>query len=95
MTGQALDAFKVARAKLGGATSAGEIAAGDVGSGGVKGYKFTNNGKNLWVIWSLDGSTKNVTLPGVPAKITDALGVDQPASASLQLTVKPLYIEFP
>ncbi len=95
LTGQAMDAFKVARAKLGGATSAGEVSAGDVGSGGVKGYKFTIDGKNLWVIWSLDGSTKNVTLPGVPAKITDALGVNQPASASLQLTVKPLYIEFP
>ena len=66
-----------------------------MGSGGGKGYKFTRNGKNLWVIWSLDGGTKNVTLPGAPAKVTDALGVDQAASASFQLTVKPLYVEFP
>lgn len=95
LSGQALDAFKVARAKLGGVTSAGEVAAGDVGSGGVKGYKFTRSGKSVWVLWSLDGSAKNVTLPSAPAKITDALGADQPASASFQLTVKPLYVEFP
>lgn len=95
LSGQALEAFKVARNKLGTVTYAGDVAAGDVGSGGVKGYKFTNNGKRLWVIWSLDGGTKNVTLPGAPAKVTDALGVDQAASASFQLTVKPLYVEFP
>lgn len=95
LSGQALDAFKVARNKLGTATYVGEVASGDVGSAGVKGYKFTSNGKNLWVIWSLDGGAKNVTLPGTPAAITDALGANQPASASFQLTVKPLYIEFP
>jgi hypothetical protein len=95
LTGQALDAFKVARAKLGGVTSAGDVAASDVGSSGVKGYKFTRNGKSIWVIWSLDGGTKNVTLSGTPAKITDPLGADQPAGASFQLTVKPLYVEFP
>lgn len=95
LNGQAYDAFKVAREKLGGTTYTGEVGAGDVNSSGVKGYKFTRAGKNVWVIWSLDGGTKNVTLPGSPANVTDALGAAQPASASFQLTVKPLYVEFP
>jgi hypothetical protein len=47
------------------------------------------------VIWSLDGATKNVTLPGMPATVTDALGAVQPAGASFPLTIKPLYVEFP
>lgn len=95
LSGAALDAFKVARGKLGDVNYAGEVTAGDVNSSGVKGYKFTRDGKNLWVIWSLDGGAKSVTLTSTPAKITDALGADQPASASFQLTVKPLYVEFP
>jgi hypothetical protein len=88
-------AYKTASAKLGDAGYAGAVSASDVGSGGVKGYKFNRGGKAEWVIWSLDGSTKTVTLPGTPAAITDALGASVAAAASLQLTAKPLYIEWP
>jgi hypothetical protein len=95
LIGQSFVAFKVARAKLGGATYVGEIGAGDVNASGVKGYKFSRSGKSVWVIWSLDGGVKNVTLPGTPTAITDALGATQPASAGLQVTIKPLYVEFP
>lgn len=95
LTGDAFTAFKVARSKLAPVTYTGEVNTSDVNSTGVKGYKFSRAGKNVWVIWSLDGGTKNVTLSSAPAQITDALGAVQPASASFQLTVKPLYIEFP
>lgn len=91
----AYTAFKTARAKLGGVSYVGEINAGDVGASGVKGYKFKRNGKAMWVIWSLDGGTKNITLSGTPAKITDAVGVNIPPAATFQLTVKPLYLEWP
>lgn len=88
-------AFKVARAKLGDVIYAGAITNSDVGSGGVKGYKFTRGAKSVWVVWSLDGGAKNLTLPGTPATVTDALGASVTAAATLPLTVKPLYIEWP
>jgi hypothetical protein len=88
-------AFKTAAVKLGGATYVGPIGNGDVGTAGVKGYKLARDGKNVWVIWSGDGGAKSVTLPAAPTSIVDALGATQAAAASFQLTVKPLYIEFP
>jgi hypothetical protein len=88
-------AYKTAVAKLGGATYVGPIGNGDVGAAGVKGYKLARDGKNVWVIWSGDGGAKSITLPSTPASITDPLGASQAAAASFQLTVKPLYIEFP
>ncbi len=91
----ALTAYKVANGKLGGVAYAGAVGTGDVGTSGVKGYKFTRDGKSIWVIWSLDGATKNITLPGTPSAITDPVGATQLAAATLQLTVKPLYIEWP
>jgi hypothetical protein len=96
LNGSAFTAYKLAGEKYGGATFAGEIAAGDVGGvSGVKGYKFNRDGKALWVIWSHDGATKNVTLPGVPKSIANAVGTTTPPAASIQITVNPLYIEWP
>jgi hypothetical protein len=89
----AYTAFKVARNKLGDVTYTGEVTGGDVGASGVKGYKFSRNGKALWVIWSLDGN-RNITLPSAPAAITDALGASVSSASTLELTVKPLYIEW-
>lgn len=92
----AYTAFKTANSILLDAKYTGQVSAGEVGASGVRGYKFTRDGKQIWVIWSLDGATKNVTLsPGAPAVVTDALGAAQPASASFALTVKPLYIQWP
>lgn len=91
----AYTAFKTARAKLGGVSYVSPISNSDVGTSGVSGYKFSRDGKAIWVIWSLDGGTKNVTLSGTPAKITDAVGVTISPSAAFQLTVKPLYLEWP
>lgn len=90
----AYTAFKVARNKLGGADYKGEVTGADVGASGVKGYKFDVNGRSVWVIWSLDGSNKNITLPSAPSAITDALGAAVSSASTLQLTVKPLYIEW-
>jgi hypothetical protein len=91
----AYTAYKTASSILQDATYAGPIGNGDVGTAGVRGYKFVREGKSIWVIWSLDGGAKNVTLPGTPAAITDAVGVAQAASASFQLSIKPLYIRWP
>ena len=96
LAGPSLNAYNTARAELSDATYNGAVAAGDVGGvSGVKGYKYTHNGKGLWLVWSLDGSTKNITLPGTPAKVIDAVGATQSPAATLALSAKPLYIEFP
>lgn len=62
---------------------------------GVKGYKFDLGNHMTWVVWSLDGSAHDITLPNTPTSVIDSLG--NPVSFSgntLSITIKPLYIEF-
>ena|GEM_PF-724797 len=93
--GSTLTAFQTAGKMLSSVVYTSDIGTTDVGTTGVRGYKFSRNSHALWLIWSADGNTKSVTLSSTPKTITDALGVTQSVTTSLQLTVKPLYIEFP
>lgn len=89
-----LAAYKVAGQKLAGAIYIGAVSNSDVGAGGVKGYKFSREGRTLWVLWSLDGGSKSITLPSTPLAITDASGGNVGASKTFQLTIKPVYVEY-
>ncbi len=61
---------------------------------GVKIYELSRPGKRFWVVKSLDGTARSITLPAVPLRITDPLGVNVPAAATITIDVKPLYIEW-
>jgi hypothetical protein len=62
---------------------------------GVLVYEFTNAGKRLWVVWSLDGQPKPLTLPRAPTRATDSLGNRVTASTQMTASTNPLYLEFP
>ena len=66
----------------------------DINVSGLRGYEFTRGNRKLWVVWSADGDTHNVSLTPTPVSIQDALGnVIAPAN-SIDVTLKPLYIEW-
>jgi hypothetical protein len=66
----------------------------DYGSN-VKEYVFQNEGKILWVVWSLNGTNHTVTLPQTPTAIWDMYGNPQTITGtSFTVTLLPHYIEY-
>ena len=61
---------------------------------GVKGYEFQRSDRRIWVLWSLDGSTHSVSLPGVPLAAWDALGNSVSLATSMNVSLNPLYLEW-
>jgi hypothetical protein len=61
---------------------------------GVKGYEFQRGDHRIWVVWSLDGGTHSISLPGVPLAIYHVDGTPIPPVGSLTLTLEPLYLEW-
>ena len=60
----------------------------------VKGYEFNRGDRRIWLVWSLDGSDHSTTLPGMPLAAWDALGNSIPPSATMDVTLNPLYLEW-
>jgi hypothetical protein len=61
----------------------------------VKAYKFKHAGRELWVVWSLNGANQTVTLPQTPTAIWDMYGnLQTPTSTSFTVTLLPYYIEY-
>ncbi len=91
----AYTAFQFGRNELRNAGYLGEISMADIGGvGGVKGYKFQRGDRRVWVLWSLDGGTHTINLASVPLAVWDALGNSAPPTASMNITLKPLYLEW-
>ena len=61
---------------------------------GVSVYEFTRGFKRIWVVWSLDGKNKTITLPSTPSKVIDALGNYLIPVNPIEVTIKPLILEF-
>lgn len=90
-------AYRVATQKLDRADSLGLLTSADISPvNGIRGYKFSHQNQQTWVVWSLDGNDHAVTLlsGNTLTGITDAFGVAQPLSTSITITIKPLYIEW-
>ncbi len=86
----AYNALKVARVKLQDAVFVREFAPVT----GVKAFEFTRDNVKLWVVWSFDGASHNVSLTPTPNSIQDALGSVTTPASSVAVTLKPLYIEW-
>ena len=84
------NAFKLARSKLGDAQYVADVSQADVNSPGIKGYKFSRRGKQVWVLWSTDTGPRSITVAGSPT-ITRADG----AAGSTSVAAMPVYLEFP
>jgi hypothetical protein len=61
---------------------------------GLKGYEFNRGDRRIWVIWSLDGNTHSVSLSSEPMAVWDALGNSRTPAAVMNVTFKPLYLEW-
>jgi hypothetical protein len=88
------EATKFAESKLGRATYVGKITPADVGGiANVLGYKFTANGKQLWVVWAHDGVDHAATFAQTPSAIYDPVGASVSTTA-VKIGPKTLYIEY-
>jgi hypothetical protein len=61
---------------------------------GVKGYEFNRGDRRIWILWSLDATSHSIYLTNAPLAIWDALGVSISTANSVNITVKPLYLEW-
>ncbi len=58
------------------------------------GYEFEREGQRIWVLWSLDGASHSINLPGVPLTAWDALGNSVTPAVSMNVSFNPLYLEW-
>jgi hypothetical protein len=61
---------------------------------GINGYEFNQEGKRVWLLWSLDGDKHDIKLPTPPTHIWDTFGKALPAEADLTITLAPIYLEW-
>ena len=61
---------------------------------GVRGYEFVNGGRLWWILWSLDGNESSVQLPNLPATLFDVYGNPIEISATINVTIMPLIIQW-
>ena len=90
----AYDAFQVAAAKLGPATFNGRVVYADVGTTGVMGYKFTYNGKTVWLLRALSSRAVTTQLAKLPTRISDPFGKAVTPTKAIVLSSMPVYVEW-
>ncbi|HPH96676.1 MAG TPA: cellulase family glycosylhydrolase [Anaerolineaceae bacterium] len=82
-------AYTFAAHMLGNAKYATEM----TGRPGLKGYGFTQDGRQFWVLWSVSGP-QDVAWGTAPAAVYDTWGQALPASAVTSINWQPVYVEF-
>jgi hypothetical protein len=88
-------AFKFAQSELRNTANYGEISPSDIGGmTGLKGYKFQRGDRQIWVIWSEDGSAHTVNFSGTPLAAWDTLGNSVTAASPMEITINPYYLEW-
>ena len=91
----AYSAFQFGRSELGDAKFTGDITVADIGGvSGVEGYKFLRGDRRIWLLWSLDGDPHSINLSEAPLAAWDALGNPVSPTASMNVTLNPLYLEW-
>ena len=68
------------------------------GNGQVMAYEYEIPGKDLWVMWSMDGQAHSVNLPQVP-QVVNRIGEDgqatlEASSQVISIDSSPWFIEF-
>jgi len=62
---------------------------------GVMGYELNRSDRRVWVLWSMNGVTNNVTLPELPLAIYDVDGNPRAITTTVAIKLEPYYIELP
>jgi hypothetical protein len=89
----AYQAFTASRSILQDAAPLGLISSADISpSQGVAGYKFSRNGKEIWILWSRDGVTRQISLiPGEPNQTLSVFGTPLLSTATPDIRLEPTY----
>jgi hypothetical protein len=86
--------YQFASGFLNGATSDSDYS----GDPNVMGYVFDRGGTTVWVIWSRDGASHGINLPGTPSAVyeigSDGTPNSLTPSTSLNVTRAPIFIEY-
>jgi hypothetical protein len=91
----AYTAYQFGRSEMRNATYIGDISTSEIGGiSGVKGYKLQRGDRRVWVLWSLDGNPHTISMSGAPLAAWDALGGSVTPAVSMNVTLKPLYLEW-
>lgn len=87
-------AYQFARQKLGEALFIRSISEYP----GVMGYEYEITGRKLWVLWSLDGQQRLITLPNEPVEVNrvgeDGVAVLETSTNPITINLSPIFIEF-
>jgi hypothetical protein len=87
-------AYQFAQQKLGEAVFVRQIAEYPQ----VMGYEYETTGKNLWVLWSLDGQAHTILLPKQPVEVNrvgeDGRAVLEPTTGTMIIDLSPRFVEF-
>lgn len=94
----AYQAYSVVSMMLDRATFIRVLTFGDEGEDSVRGYVFQHGGRDVWVLWSADGQTHQLSLPAMPHAVINVLG-QRVLMQSTQLTLQPpgrllVYVEW-
>ena len=61
----------------------------------LEGYKFSNSGKTIWIVWSPDfPNTHTMNPPSETIKVMDKYGNNLTYDSGLQVN-SPIYVELP
>jgi hypothetical protein len=60
----------------------------------VRVYEFQRGGHTIWLLWSLDGGSHAISLPGTPHSIYDYMGTEISPASSITVTLDPLFINW-
>ena len=83
-------AFEFARQELQNATFQQKITSYP----NILAYEFLVNNRLVWVVWSLDGATHTISLPGTPLAAYDFMGNPLTPSSTINITLDPVYLEW-
>lgn len=59
---------------------------------GIAGYEFKQGEQVIWVVWSIDGNTHQLEIPGSATGFYDSFGNQVSVEGALPVTLAPVYI---
>ncbi len=74
---------------IGGASYAGEVTE----YAGVRGFKFNHANSQVWILWSKDGNTHDITLPAESFRTVDVYNNPMSSGSSYNIGYMPIYVE--
>lgn len=84
----ALQAYAFAHKMMAHAASIADLAPNAI----VRGYEIRSSGQRVWLLWTAVGESSSLNLPSTPRGVYDALGNALPASQTINVDYRPIYV---